>query len=1203
MPVLTVSDLVNQDPAETPVCFVEVAREYSEHMPGTSHVDRRREVCAENRFRAPLPSASWESGYPRGRPAPHTLRQERWMFIRPCLAIVAVVGLAASLFSQDSEGVPPDLAEAVQRTLREERCRLVPDGEGVWMAADPDRAMSARFSADGVEVAGEAESGEVWSLGFELIAWGREEELTSVQDGSCVAIGTRFEIQRGDLTEWYVNSEHGTEQGFTLAAPPPGTTAGDDPLRLVLEIEGGFSGEILDGGRDASFSSRDGAQRVLYGGLRAWDTDGRQLDAHLACKEGQLSILVDDCGAAYPLTVDPWIWIVGVPLRREFGRWTANQMGRSVAIDGLTVLVGVEYDNALGTDSGAAYVFTRSGSEWTLQAQLTASDGAPDDRFGWSVSLDGHTALIGAIEKDDLGIFTGAAYVFMRNGTEWTQQAKLLASDASSHDYFGTSVALEGDTALVGATGRRGPNQQGGAVYSFSRTGTLWLEDSVLVAEDGEFNDRFGWSVSLDGDAVAIGAYDARGSVVDGAGAAYVFRRNGSLWAQEARLSAANGSDGEKLGWCISIDGDSVIVGTNPGEGYYYPPGSAYVFVRAGSTWSEQAQLVAIGGGEYRQLGYAVAIRDNIAVVGAPMGADITSNPGAAYVFMRSGTSWAQCARLTGANEEPGDRFGAGVAIGGDMILVGIPNEDIGRYRDAGAVGVFVGHDCAWGETDRLYSAPEDNTDGAQYGFSVDLDGNTAIIGAHGDNAIGDACGAAYVFTKDGGWWQQQARLTASDGQPHDRFGVSVALRWDSALIGALGHDAQGLGAGAAYLFTRNGTVWKQQEKLLVTGIEGGDGFGSSVALTGNVALVGAFGDDDMGAEAGAAYVFERLGSTWMQQCKLTAPDGVARQRFGYSVAVQGTRAIVGADQMIGGQAYVFHKSDSVWMPEAKLVPTVREPNDRFGISVDVEEDTAVIGANGDDEIGANAGAAYVFRRVGSSWIQAHKLLAENGSGGDEFGRSVCLHRGRILVGAPFHDQQRGSGYVFRQDGSAWAAEAELTGSNYPGYGLPFEFAGYDGALSDGGALLGAPGWGDDPWGWSHAGVAYFYERRAMAHVASRNPSGNPDSYQAVTSPKIGYDYEAAIDLGGTTGHSLAVLAGYSSPMTFVLAGGQTGLVDASGLELLGFPTVAGPTALFEIPIPYDLTYLGLEVYTQAAHVGGVQPFALSNAQDLFIGY
>ena len=228
-----------------------------------------------------------------------------------------------------------------------------------------------------------------------------------------------------------------------------------------------------------------------------------------------------------------------------------DSFGYSVSLSGNTALIG--FDNENGADSGSAYVFIRTGTAWTQQAKLLASDGTAGDSFGYAVSLDGNTALIGAISDDDNGVDSGSAYVFTRTGTTWTQQAKLLASDGAAQDYFGLSVSLKGDTALIGVPQSIGNGNYSGSAYIFTRTGTTWTQQAKLLASDGADGDSFGGSVSLASDTALIGAFLNDGNGTD-SGSAYVFTKgSGNQPPVFGTPTPANDSTNNPLSFTWSI--------------------------------------------------------------------------------------------------------------------------------------------------------------------------------------------------------------------------------------------------------------------------------------------------------------------------------------------------------------------------------------------------------------------------------------------------------------------------------------------------------------------------------------------------------------------------------------------------------------------------------------------------------------------------
>ncbi len=399
-------------------------------------------------------------------------------------------------------------------------------------------------------------------------------------------------------------------------------------------------------------------------------------------------------------------------------------------------IAALSHDRATASGQRTAAPFNVS-----EEAELLASDGAAGYRFGLSVAIEDDTALVGAPTGGGPLTFNGSAYVYVRNGTTWAEQAKLVPGDRAA--LFGSHVALSGDTAVVGAEGTEGTPLSSGAAYVFVRDRTTWTQQAKLVAADAAKGDMFaGDGVALDGDTAVIGATGlyAAGRA---SGCAYVFVRTGTTWTQEAKLTASDAAEGDLMGFAVAVDSQRAIVGA-PGAYRGFPAnGAAYVFVRNGTSWTEEAAFAA--------------------------------------------------------------------------------------------------------------------TSGASFGVGVDIGGSLATVGNHMDTVSGKPTGSAYVFARDGAPWIEQARLAASDGENWSYFGRDVALDGDTVAVGAFGHGGTGRGPGSAYVFERRGAAWTEEAKLLPGDGAGMDGFGYSVGLDGRTVLVGAPFHNHLGSvgfESGSAYVY-----------------------------------------------------------------------------------------------------------------------------------------------------------------------------------------------------------------------------------------------------------------------------------------------------------------------------------------------------------
>ncbi|MFN0136974.1 MAG: dockerin type I domain-containing protein [Phycisphaerae bacterium] len=379
---------------------------------------------------------------------------------------------------------------------------------------------------------------------------------------------------------------------------------------------------------------------------------------------------------------------------------TDDYFGFSVAVSGDTAVIGTYSDeHAGGISDGSAYIFVRAGEVWVQQAKLTASDAAANDQFGNSVAISGDTVVVGA-HFDDLvnGSFfnEGSAYVFVRSGTVWTQQAKLIASDAAISDDFGFSVSLEGDTAVIGARINDIPGgPDGGSAYVFVRAGTVWTQQAMLTPSDPGSSDQFGWSVAVSGDTAAVGAhYDDHAAGTD-AGSAYIFTRSGAAWTQQAKLIGADVGAGDEFGRSVALSGDTAVIGAYR-DIYVVGANAAYVFVKPPGGWTnmtETAKLTASHAAAADSFGHSVAVSSNTVVVGAHLGNDAGhNNAGAAYVFVKPPGGWinmTETATLTASDAAASDLFGFFVALSGDTAVVGAWGDNHAGGSDAGSAYVF----------------------------------------------------------------------------------------------------------------------------------------------------------------------------------------------------------------------------------------------------------------------------------------------------------------------------------------------------------------------------------------------------------------------------------------------------------------------------------------------------------------------------------
>lgn len=606
-----------------------------------------------------------------------------------CAALVGVSVVVATNGADDRSGPPAVRARAVARLEQLPVAARAPVSQVLGRAApsfwamrhgamlvvhNPSQGLAARFTRSGVGL-----SLPGGSVGLSLRAISYAGRLSTVGSASPSAADNHVSYARKGVDEWYVNGPLGIEQGFTLSAPDRRAARG--PVTIELRLRGSLHPR-RDGAGAVTFISARGASVLRYGELRVTDALGRQLPASISLTPGALSIRVGGA-TRYPLTVDPFIQASKLTGAGESG---AGQFGWSVALsaDGGTALVGAPWDDNF---NGAAWVFTRSGMGWRQQGpKLTAADEDGAAYFGSSVSLsaDGNTALIGGPEDQ---IDLGAAWVFTRSGTTWSETEKLLGSADESDLGSSVSISADGNTALVGA--ELGGLAAGAVVFTRSAAG--WAQQASLssrAAGSAASIDGFDTTLSGDGNTALVG-----GAVNDLAGAVWVFSRVGSAWIQQAGPLTPNNESGPAQfglsGMGLSSNGDTAVIGGADDSG---GAGAAWVFTRSGTSWRQGPKLTA----KPSVLGFGASIglsgSGDAALIGAPQTLHgNTIAVGAAWIFGRSGSRWIQRGpRLTGGDAE-GLGFGASAALSstGTVALIGETSEEVAS-SGIGAAAVFV---------------------------------------------------------------------------------------------------------------------------------------------------------------------------------------------------------------------------------------------------------------------------------------------------------------------------------------------------------------------------------------------------------------------------------------------------------------------------------------------------------------------------------
>ena len=936
------------------------------------------------------------------------------------------------------------------------------------------------------------------------------------------------------------------------------------------------------------------------------------------------------------------------------GGAAGDHFGISVAIDGDTAVVGAD---RVKNKTGSAYIFTRdSNGDWTQQAKLDGE--AEGDQFGWSVAVEGDTVVVGAhaYDGEDASnttlVNSGAVYIFTRTGGVWSQAAKLAPTVPEEYAFFGGSVALAGNTLAIGsrlydAGGRLGA----GAAYVFTKdSGTgVWSQAAKLTASTSLQLASLGYSLAVDGDTVLVGAFGDDTVLGElGSGSAYVFDKPASGWAdgnETAKLTAPDRQPSGYFGFSVALDGDTAVIGArqhnDPVSGA--GSGAAYVFTRESEVWGEKAKLTPSDAAAGDNFGVSVAVEDDTVVVGSWQDDDNGRNSGSAYVFTKPDLGWAstfETLKLTAPNGAANDRFGWSVAVDlddqrGDLALVGAYSDDNANGMDAGSVhvlGIPDWYDIGLSDyqtTNHTVSKELDDPDtdlnnGTEYAFQIRAlnrsgagpasDGASAtplglpadLRGLNADAGDGqvtlswtaataDATRAPitrYEYNADGG---TTFTSIPDSGPSTDNYTVLGLTNLTTYTFAMRAVNVTGEGPSATKDATPasatpvapdlSATAGDTQVKLEWADpndssidkyqyrTDGGTGFididpkdiDYSVANTigytvtsltndteytfhiravDNQALqpygdasdvtatpVGTLPDSPLNLEAEPGHEEVRL--SWAD------PDDASIDKYHYSIDGVTNSTNISADVttytitgLTNGTTYTFQiwaenatgvgpasRIDAKPLPPQLLRPALEPPEegngevklkwaythvetkrtilryevlhllktskldgvegDKFGYAVAVEGDIAVIGAYEDDGNGADSGAAYVFTRVEGVWTQAAKLTASDGAAYDNFGISAAVDDDTVVVGAPGNDgagADSGSVYVFVKPTGGWATSTEtakLTASD----GAALDYFGYSVAVDGDTVLVGAYQDDDDENDSEDSGSAYVFTK------------------------------------------------------------------------------------------------------------------------------
>lgn len=748
---------------------------------------------------------------------------------------------------------------------------------------------------------------------------------------------------------------------------------------------------------------------------------------------------------------------------------TGDRFGRAMAItaDGKTAFIGSDMNDDVASGAGCVSIYNRIGDDWIFEQKLYADDGVDIDAFGYSlaVSSNGVHLLVSTFYGNISGVKTGTVYYFKKENGNWTQINKFAPATAVANDNFGSSIAMNatGDYALIGSNSDSQKALRAGAVYVFTRSGNVWTQQAKLMASDGVLEDYFGRAVSLNHDATIA-------------------------------LISAN------------CDDDNSTINS----------GSVYYYTRSGTTWTQQQKIYAADPKLNIYFGDSVAMNKdgNLAYI-ASIDHAKGSGAGAVYVFRRSGNVWTQQQKLTPDYIKEADYYGSSVAMNGDgtYVMIAALSDDEAGTNFGGVYVYSYPSRIALSQSKESFSLQGFLTDlegktNDYYGRGVALseDGAWAAVGAElrSDNAIAYS-GCVYIYKRKGQTWIKSATLYAAPQIANSSFGWSVALdpTGSHLLVGEIGEDTTQLNSGAVHYFTRIGETWTHRQKFKAPTPVLDHYFSSSISINRNAdyAVVGAYGDAEKGALAGAVFIYKRVGLTWTYQSKMVSPVGETNTHYGVAAAMNQSGSILavgalgsGSSGVYNGAVYLYDRNGEVWNYREKILPPNLNLDNSFGIGLALNKEGTLllVGSTGTRTRGVKAGAVYIYRKEGSSWSMKDALYISNSHTSDEFGRGVAMTAdGKLaLIGAVGRDEvvnDQGIVYIFADLNyeapvnaiESWREQEKLYAktpvvNSYFGTACALSYDGKTAVIT---AENGPTGHSTD------AGCAYFFEKTELGWI------------------------------------------------------------------------------------------------------------------------
>ena len=736
------------------------------------------------------------------------------------------------------------------------------------------------------------------------------------------------------------------------------------------------------------------------------------------------------CGSAYVFEMDSENeWSETQVLRQPNGENDGDRFGTSVSLRNDRAVIGAPFKTVDGKASaGEAFVFERSGDAWSFSEIITHDSLEAGDCFGWSVALSGDVSVIGAKLKDfEDRENSGAAYVFEKTGDEWTKSLTVQGSEAGGE--LGVAVSIYDDIIAVGAFKEDWTVEDSGAVHIIERIDGNWEETSILKGDPQDENDYFGCSVSVWRNRLVVGAF-SRDDLGSSAGAVFSFSKDPwtGKWKKDQTLYGSLTSANDQFGYSVALSNERLVVGANLED----PDGN----VNAGAVFSfncEHVHFYSSLSSSISSKSSSSSSRSSSSISSYSSSSSSRSSSSKSSSSSSKSSSSKSSSKSSSSSELPtylsmdevveisgsltnqsfsNDAFGFSVADDGENIFVGAPGQDFSGAVDSGAAYVFSGSEGSWTETQAL-SSPNSEFEGG-FGSVVKADDGWLLIGACSETVSGNAkAGRAYLYKNVSGEFVLDQEMTSPlDPSTDCKFAFSVDVRNDIIAVGEPSRSEGSLyNSGKVHLYVQDGGVWSLEQTLSSSIADVNNRFGSSVAVGADTVVIGEPNANDTGLyNCGAISIFKRTDGVWSQSAlfKGSQDDSL----FGASVAVENDIVAVGAQMTTldtheqVGAVFVFELEEEEWVLTDTIYSPLASSGDEFGSSISIMEDVMFVGAPHAGDGVNDSGICFEFKRdfFTKKWILKNTIISPTVSYGDQFSFSIAARENSVVIGSPFDD-------------------------------------------------------------------------------------------------------------------------------------------------------------------------------------------------------